>query len=181
MRAQGLPNDVSLTGAEGQQLDLPTVHDRTHTHGERAVRDEAQLAEKDRVIATGNLIEVDATRPGIQRGRRFIETDVPRATDAQDLQINPAGGADGGFVVGASHRGVGADTRRYVGIFTRDVDEAKKVLLHEITVGLGMVTREAFVFVEIEGHDVPEAEACFAMQPDQLRVQGQGGRTRRQA
>ena len=53
-----------------------------------------------------------------------------------------------------------------------DIEMTEEIFLHEEPVGLQMIRAEAFVFVEIEGDDRTEAQAFFAMQADQLRVEG---------
>jgi hypothetical protein len=60
--AEGLADDLRFTCTKSEEFNLTAVHDGTYSHGERAVGHKAQVAEEDRVVAAGDLIEVDAAR-----------------------------------------------------------------------------------------------------------------------
>ena len=95
--------------------------------------------------------------------------------NAENLEVNTAavldllfiGGAVGGnFII--LHRAGGQ-----IDVFRLDVDVVEKVGVHEIPVGLRMVTIQAAVFVQIEGNDVGKGKAFLFMHANQFRVKRQ--------
>ena len=98
------------------------------------------------------------------------------AADAEDLQINAADGVDGFFILAAVVEDLIARDGSLgdVDVLLRDVDMVEQLVRHEPRVALGVVGREAVVFVEIEGDDVLEAESFFLVKADQLTIERHG-------
>src|SRR5687767_11700443 len=97
---------------------------------------------------------------------------MPGAADAQDLEIDSAGGPDAFLVMPAMrvdlterHGAVGQ-----VNVGTRDVDVVEEMHPHELVIALRVGRLQRIVFVEIERDDVREAQVLFVVNADELRV-----------
>ena len=176
----GTGDNLRLSVTEGDQCDPAGFKDRRHAHREGALRDLREIAEEDRVILPGHGVKVHPAGPALGGGGRFVETDMAGAADTEDLKIDAAGRTDGRFILGAMTRRVFGHPVRDMDVSRGDIEMPEEILLHEEPVGLRMVRAEALVFVEVERDDRAEAQAFFAMQADQLRVEGQGRGARRQ-
>jgi hypothetical protein len=88
------PDDFGFGFAEGDQFDPAGFENRSDAHRQGALRDLGKVAEEDRVVAAGDLIEVDPAGATVGGRGRFIKADVPRATNPENLQVNNAGVAD---------------------------------------------------------------------------------------
>jgi hypothetical protein len=73
--------------------------------------------------------------------------------DAEQLQINAAGGADLFFVAFAHGRDVFRRAVRHMDVFCRQVQMPEQMLVHEAVVGLRVRRRNANVFIEVERGD----------------------------
>jgi hypothetical protein len=91
---------------------------------------------------------------------------VTGATDAEDLNVDPAGVADRRLVLAAVlfDLGVGQRAVGNVDVFFEDVDVIEQVLVHESHVALQLIGLHRKVLVEIERHDVAKGEALFLVQ-----------------
>ena len=128
-------------------------------------------------VTAGEGIEGDKTRERVARAARLIETDVPGAADAEDLEIDAAGFGNHRLVSGAVridfvlvHRAGGQVAA--CGIKVHPVEE---VGAHETPVALRVLRRQRVIFVQVEGRDVGEAQFFLAMQAGQLGVEADRG------
>ena len=106
---------------------------------------------------------------------------MSRATDTQNLQVDAAGVADGGFEVGTVLGGVIRKAVRDVDVSRRNIQMAEEVFFHEESVRLRVRRAKAFVFVEIEGDDRAETHARFTMKTDELSIERERGGTCRES
>ena len=122
-------------------------------------------------------VRLSAPEPGL------VEADVSRLADAENLEVDAAGALDRHLV---ALRRLG-DLRardvagRDVHVLGLDVDVREQILPHEAMVGVDAVLRHRVVLVEIERHDVGEAQSLLAVHPNQLAVHADRRRARREA
>ncbi len=90
--------------------------------------------------------------------------------DAQDLEINATGGDDAFLIVRAGGGDIRGIAIRDVDVRRRDVDVTEEILRHEAVIGLGMLPRNADVFVQVERGDAAPVE----VHRDELAVQQDG-------
>jgi hypothetical protein len=142
------------------------------------VRRDVLLAEEiGRRVAARDGVEGDEPGAALDARPRLVEADVPRLPDAEELEVDPAGRADGGLVALGRRRDLLARPGPVgdVGVGGRDVDVVEEVLLHEAPVAVEARRRHRVVLVEVEGHDAREAEALLAVEPDELAVDADRG------
>ena len=116
-------------------------------------------------------------------GAGLVEADVPGAADAEQLEVDAPGLADGRFVPGALlvhpiARNVASGD---VDVLRPDVELGEQILVHEPMVGVEAPGIHRVVLVEVEGHDVGEAESLLPMEADQLTIRADRGGARREA
>jgi hypothetical protein len=170
-------NNISLVLAPCHQRDFPRPQDGAHTHRDGKAR-HVLLAEKiRRRILTGDAVQRHEPGRRVLRRSGFIESDVSRAADAEDLQIDAAGLVDGPLVSRAviedgihRHRAV-----RQMDVLRRDVEMLEQLLLHEAEIALAVVASQTVVLIEIEGDDILEAEALLAVEPYEFTIKGNRG------
>jgi hypothetical protein len=108
---------------------------------------------------------------------------MPGLADAQQLKIDPAGGADCDFICRACI-GDAFPCRRAVGdmdVFLSDVYVRKKILPHVPAVAVRAIGRHGVVLVEIERDDTRKIDLARLMTADQLFVHAQRGAAGREA
>jgi hypothetical protein len=105
------------------------------------------------------------------------------AADAQDLQVDAAGGANRFFVAPAMvHHALDREAAvRDVNVFGTDVDVVKKLPAHEMDIGMDRIGRHREILVEVEADDIGETQPFLPVQAHQLAVnarwRGAGGKT----
>jgi hypothetical protein len=177
----GGAHDVGLVLAPGHQDDAAGVHDRADAHRQRVAGRAGVAAEVAGGIAARERVERDQPRERVAGAARLVEADVAGATDAEDLEVDAAGGRDHRLVGGAVRVDLGLRhrARGQVGACGVDVHVVEEVGAHEAPVALRVVRRDRVIFVEVEGRDVGEAETRLAMEPHQLGIEadrrGAGG------
>ena len=172
----GGADDLGFVLAPSHQDDAAGVEDGAYAHRESVARGGVVAAEVAGGVAAGEGIERDEAGEGVARAAGFVEADVTGAADAEKLEIDAAGGADGGFVGGAVvvDLAFGDGAGRQVRALRVDVDVVKKVAAHERAVALGMLGCERVVFVEIKRGDVGEAQTFLAVEADEFGVDAHG-------
>ena len=100
----GAAHDRGLVLAGGEDEDLARLEDGGDAHGERLAGDVLLAEEVGRGVLPGHQVEGD--QPGAALGARagLVEADVPGPADAEQLEVDAAGGADRLFV--AAHLGL---------------------------------------------------------------------------
>jgi hypothetical protein len=97
---------------------------------------------------------------------------VPRAPDPQNLNIDSTD-RDNLFFVGSTeirdsfHRQCAV---RDIDVLRRNIDVPEKMFLHKPHVALQILTLHRIVFIEIERHDVAEAQGFVTVQSDQFLI-----------
>ncbi len=153
------------------------LHDGSHAHGDGAGRHFVPSAEVAGGVFDGEVVEVDHARFRGEGGAGFVESDVSRAPDAQNLDVDAARLFDGAFVCRTEGfhfvrlQGAVGD----VDVLRKDVHLAEEVMVHEMVVALFRLPFHGHVFVEVEGDDVAEGEPLFPVHPDQFGVELDGG------
>jgi len=128
-------------------------------------------------VALRDGVERHEARAAVRARAGLVEADVTRLADAEDLEIDSAGGDDGGLVRARRLADLlAADLpRRDVHPRRVDVDVREQILPHEAVVGVDAVLRHRVVLVEIETLDACEAQPLFAVHADQLAVDADRG------
>jgi len=163
---------LGLGLAPGQHHDSACVQDRAHTHRDRVPRHIGFAQEVPGGIPAGHGVEGDQTGARLASGAGFVETDVPGAADAEDLQVNAARLSDCPLValapakdLRALHRAIGD-----VHVSGRNVDVAEQLLVHEPPVAFGVRAGQPVVLVEVERDHVLEAQSLLPVPADQLAI-----------
>ena len=105
--------------------------------------------ERARSIGTSEVVEGDDARTRIAVRARLIKADVPRTTDAQQLEIEPATVLNLLVVAQA----VGLDiltcygSVRDVDVFLRDIDVIEEVFVHKVPITLQVLLLHWVVLV----------------------------------
>ena len=81
---------VFFVAAQGQQHDLPGLHDGADAHGNGLARHLTLRLEKALVGLNGAVGEADDLGAVAKVVRRLVKADVAVASDAQQLEINAA-------------------------------------------------------------------------------------------
>lgn len=102
----------------------------------------------------------------------FVESDVPRAADTQNLNFNTTVPLDLALETQAViFHIVGRDcTGEDVNLISWNVHVIEKRFKHPAAVAMLVVRTHRIIFIEIEGYHAGKIEALFAVQPDQLTV-----------
>ena len=154
-------DDRGLVLAGGEDHDLARLEDRGDAHRDRFARHVLLAEEVGGGVLARDRVEGDQPGPALGAGAGLVEADVPRPADAEDLEVDAAGGADRLLVAPAlrpptSSRGTIA--ARDVDVARGDVELGEQILPHEPVVGVDALRVHRVVLVEIERDDVREAE-----------------------
>ena len=178
----GALDDARLVLAEGQQHQLAGRENRAHAHGDGLAGHVPLAEEVAGGVHSSDAVKRDQPRAAVAGRTRLVEAHVPGPADAQDLQVQSAGGRDGLLVAVAEivhvlhrHRAVGD-----VDVLRPDVDVVEEILPHEAVVTLQRGGVHRPVLVEVERHDVGEAQPFFSMQSNQFLVHALGRAASRQ-
>ena len=180
----GVAHDLRLVLAEGQQHHAARIQDGSHAHGQCAARHVALAEEVAGRVHARDAVEGDEARAAVARRAGLVEAHVPGAADAEELEIDAAGVADGALVRRAlrGHVLLAAGAVGDVDVRRRDVHVVEEVLLHEAPVALQRLRCHGPVLVQVERHRVAEREAFLAMEPHQFLVdalwRGSGGQAK---
>ena len=112
---------------------------RRDTHRDRLARDVLLTEEVGRRVAAGHRIERDQSGARIGARARLVEADVSGLADAEQLQVDPADGANACLVVAHTRAATcfARDvTRRDMALGGVEIDEIEEVLLHEAAVAV---------------------------------------------
>ena len=158
--------------APGQQVNRPRFHDGGDPHCDGAVGDVFFLLKILEGVPSGDIVEANQAGEGVFPGARFVEADMARTSDAQQLNIDAAYGVDL-FLISLAigldlFHGHGAVGDMDIAGF--DVDMVEKVFAHEADVALLRFRHHGVIFIEVEGDHILKAEFLFAMQPDQFFI-----------
>ncbi len=165
-------HDFGLVLSGGENGDLAGLEDRGHTHCDGLAWDVFVSKEIGCRVLPGHEIQRDQAGPALEAGARLVESDVAGAPDAENLEVDAARGPNRllvapAFLFDQFARSV-APGEVHVG--RRDVEMGEEVLPHEPMVGMQAFRAHRVVLVEVERHDVAEAEALVPVEPDQLAV-----------
>ena len=173
-------DDTGLVFAPGHQHELLRAENGSDTHRDGKVWHVLLAAEVAGGVLARHAVQRDAARERVAAGAGFIEADVTRSADAENLKVDATERINLLLVVAAMGEDLVAAQRAAgdVDVRLRDVDVIKNLLRHEARVAFRMIRREAEVFVEVEGDDVLEAEPFLFVQADQLAIKRHRRRSR---
>src|SRR5436190_1834620 len=165
-------DDARLVLARRQQRDFLGIENRRDAHGDRFARHVVDAKEIRRGVFARQRIERDDPRARRRVGPGLVESDVTRLADAEQLEVDPAGGAARLLVLGAGlHYALARrDSRRDVDVLLRDVHMREEVLPHVTVVAVRAVRRHRVVLVQIERDDARKIDVARLMAADQLFV-----------
>ena len=167
-----LLNDRGLAFAESEQENLFRFEDGAYAHRDGTAGDIFFSEKIARRVATGESIERDEPGAAVAARAGFVETNVPCAPYAQNLDIDAANAVDFFFVLPAAFVDLvfGQGAVRNVDVALFDVDKIEQMLVHKPHVALQLLGRHRVVFVEIESDDVFEGKAILLVHPNKLVV-----------
>ena len=177
----GLGDDVRLAVAGRQQDAAARFDDCAHAHRDAAARHLVFAAERGRVLLHGRGRERLHARARAKRGKRFVETDVPRLADAEELQINSARARNRGFVAATFLVEVGREAVGPMPVARVNVHVPEKMFLQVMTAGVRIGWRQADVFVEVERAAGREIKFLLAMHPHEMAINAFHRLARREA
>ena len=105
---------------------------------------------------------------------RFVEPDMSRPADPENLQIDPAGFFDLQFVARAVIVRTRRGSIRNVHVLRGNVDAIEKGFPHPALITVRVIGRHGVIFVEVERDNAGKIEAVFLVQPDQFAVEADG-------
>src|SRR5688500_4967500 len=85
------PDDQRLVLAGGEDRNLPRIEDRGHAHRDRLTRHILLAKEIGGSVASRDRVERDEPRAAVSPGARLIESDMPRLSDPEDLEVDSTG------------------------------------------------------------------------------------------
>ena len=145
-------DDRGLVLAGGENHDLAGLEDRGDAHRDRLAGHVLLAEEVGGGVLPRHQVERDQPGPALGAGARLVEADVARAPDAEELEVDAAGGADRLLV--APDRGLGLVARqvaaRDVHVGPRDVELGEEILPHEAMVGVDALRVHRVVLVQVE-------------------------------
>ena len=101
--------------------------------------------------------------------------------NAQKLKILVARSRNHGIVLGASGISIGIGAIGHMGVLDIDIHVIEQVLVHEITVALGVITVEAAILVQVIAAHLGEVNVALLVPLDKLLVRANGSRAGGQA
>ena len=165
-------DDRGFAFAESKQENLLRFEDRADTHRDGTARDIVFAKEIACRIASRQAIERNHAGAAAAARTGFVETDVPRATYAQDLYVDATHAVDFFFVLPAAFVDIFFGQRAVgnVDVAFGNVEVIEQMLVHKSNIALQLLGRHRVVFVEIEGDDVLEREAVLLVHPYEFIV-----------
>lgn len=123
-------------------------------------------------VFSGQSMKIDKPSDTLDRGWRFVETDVSRPADSQNLDVDASIWSDFLFITKAKIGDVSSlnFTIRDIDIFFGYIDVVEEIEVHVVIVGLRVLFRDGEVLIQVEGHNLFETQSFFFVHPDQLFV-----------
>src|SRR4029079_424323 len=168
----GALNDARFVLAGGDDRALARVANCRAAHRHRLARHELLAEEVGGGVLARDRIERDEPRAAIGAGAGLVESDVPRLADAENLKVDAARAHDLLLELASGRPDILTRhlARRDVDVRRIDVDLREEILPHEAVVGVDALLRHRVVLVEVERHDVLEAQSLVAMHANQLAI-----------
>ena len=151
---------ILLALAEGEEDDPLGVHDGANAHGDGLGGHlfDASVEEQAGVVVDGLLGEHLGVRAAGEGAPGLIEGDVAIGADAEELDVDAAGGLNGVFVGLAGLGDILGEPVGHVGLGLVDVDMVEELGLHEVVVALVVLRGEAEILIEVEALAVLEGD-----------------------
>jgi hypothetical protein len=182
----GFGDGGGLGCAGGEQKNFAGFQNRTDAHGDGTTGTLLAGSKGFCIVVQSFAAQDFEARAGTDTGRRLIETDVAIAADAQKLEVDASGLADGLFIGGAILIVIAADCPvGNVDVAGIHVDVRKQVFMHEMMEALGMRGGKTEILIEIKSNDPGEIERALLVKSDELFVNADhgaaGGQAKRQS
>lgn len=174
-------NGLGLLLTVSGDHDGASAHDGVGTHGIGLTRDILDLIEKAAVGLDRALGKVDAMSAVGEVIVGLVEANVTVVANAQKLKILVARSRNHGIVLGASGISIGIGAIGHMGVLDIDIHVIEQVLVHEITVALGVITVEAAILVQVIAAHLGEVNVALLVPLDKLLVRANGSRAGGQA
>ena len=175
-----LVDDGGLVLAEGHEESAAGVEDAGHAHRQRLVGNVLLAEETAGGVPARDTVERHHARARVAGAAGFVEADVARAADAEDLHVDAARCLDLALVLTAERvRFIGFQgSVGDVDVVPFDVDLAEERLVHPAEVRVGVLAGQGVVFVEVERDDAREVEILLLVEANQFAVKADGGAAR---
>lgn len=174
-------DSLSLLLAAGGDHDGTGAHDSMGTHGVGLARNVLDLLEQAAVGLDGALGKVDAMSTVREVIVGLVEADVTVVANAKKLEVRVACGRNHDIVLGASGISIGIGAIGHVGVLDVDVHVVEQVLVHEITITLGVIAVETAILVQVIAAHLGEVNVALLVPLDKLLVGANGSRAGGQA
>ena len=174
-------NGLGLLLAVSGDHDGASAHDGVGTHGIGLTRHILDLIEQAAVCLDRALGKVDAMSTVGEVIIGLVEANVTVVANAKKLEVRVPCSRNHGIVLGASGISIGIGAIGHVGVLDIDVHMVEQVLVHEITVALGVITVKAAILVQVIGAHLGEVNVAFLVPLDKLLVRANGSRAGGQA
>jgi hypothetical protein len=178
----GFGDGSGLGGAGGEQENFPGFQNRADAHGDGTARTLFAGSEGFCIVVQRLPAQDFEARAGTNAGSGLVEADVTVAADAQDLEVDAAGLADGLFIGGAVLIVIAADGAvGNVDIARIYIDAREEIFVHEMMEALRMCGGKTEIFIEIKSNDAGEIERALLVERDELFVDADHGAASGQA
>lgn len=174
-------NGLGLLLAVGGDHDGASVHDGVGAHGIGLTRYILDLIEQTAVCLDRALGKVDAMGTVGEVIIGLVEANVTVVANAKKLEVRVACSRNHGIVLGASGISIGIGAIGHVGVLDIDVHMVEQVLVHKITVALGVITVKAAILVQVIAAHLGEVNVALLVPLDKLLVRANGSRAGGQA
>ena len=168
-----LLHDVRLVLAPGHQDDALGPHDRSDAHRNSHLRGVLHAVEGSRLHLEGVVRKLHETRARTGVRTRLVEADLSVLADADNHQIDLAGGTVVGIAI-LRNLVLGDRSVGNVDVLGLDVDVVEELLVDAVVAALLLVRADRVELVETEYGHVAEADLPGLVASYQLVVEAQG-------
>ena len=178
----GFGDGGGLGGSGGEQENFASFQNRADAHGDGATGTLFAGSEGFGIVVQSFAAQDFEARARTDAGSGLIEADVAIAADAEKLEVDASGLADGQFVGSAVLIVIAADGAignvDVAGIY---VDVREQIFMHEMMEALRMRGGKSEIFIEIKSNDAGEIERAVLVKSDELFVNADHGAASGQA
>ena len=174
-------NGLGLLLAVSGDHDGASAHDGVGAHGVGLTWDILDLIEETAVGLDRALGKVDAMGAVGEVIVGLVEANVTVVANAEKLEVLVTCSRNHGIVLGAGGISIGIGAIGHVGVLDIDVHVVEQVLVHEITVALGVIAVETTILVQVIAAHLGEVNVALLVPLDKLLVGTNGSRAGGQA
>ena len=174
-------NGLGLLLTVSGDHDGASAHDGVGAHGVGLTWDILDLIEETAVGLDRALGKVDAMGAVGEVIIGLVEANVTVVANAEKLEVRVTCSRNHGIVLGAGGVSIGIGAIGHVGVLDIDVHVVEQVLVHEITVALGVIAVETTILVQVIAAHLGEVNVALLVPLDKLLVGANGSRAGGQA